>query len=172
MDHLSIHTADVSAAELIAAISVTTFTQTFADSNSKEDMDKYLAQEMNVDKIKCELQDPDSTFFLAWDDATLAGFAKVNSDVKADAPLSASPLEIERLYVLNAYHGKKVGAALMNHCLAFAHRNHHSTIWLGVWEHNHKAIAFYKKWGYEPFGTHIFRLGTDDQTDILMKKEV
>lgn len=170
--HLTILTADTTAAELIAEISVTTFTETFADSNSKEDMDKYLSKEMNVEKIRCELQDPDSTFFLAWDGPTLAGFAKVNSDVKADAPECDNPLEIERLYVLQDYQGKKVGAALMNHCIAFAHRSHHNTIWLGVWEHNHKAIAFYEKWGYTPFGTHIFRLGTDDQTDILMKKEL
>ena len=170
--HISILTAEASDAEKIARISIVTFTETFADTNSKEDMDLYLSKEMNVEKIRCELQDPDSTFFLAWDGTELAGFAKVNSDVKADAPECDNPLEIERLYVLQEYQGKKVGAALMNHCLAFAHRNHHSTVWLGVWENNTKAIAFYKKWGYEPFGTHIFRLGTDDQTDILMKKEL
>ena len=170
--HLTIHTADPSAAEIISHISITTFTQTFADTNSKEDMDKYLAEQMNVAKIQRELEDPYSTFFLAWDGDTLAGFAKVSSAQKPDAPHADNPLEIERLYVLKEYQNKKVGAALMNHCLAFAHRGHHTTVWLGVWEHNHKAIAFYTRWGYTPFGTHIFTLGTDEQTDILMKKQL
>lgn len=172
MPHISIRTADQTHAAIIADISVATFTQTFADTNTKEDMDKYLTEQMNVGKITCELQDPYSTFFLAWDGDRLAGFAKVNSDVKADAPPAGNPLEIERLYVLQEYQGKKVGAMLMEHCMSFARSGQHSTIWLGVWEHNHKAIAFYNRWRYEPFGTHIFRLGTDDQTDILMKKEL
>lgn len=171
--NISIRTADTSHAGIITQISVATFTETFADTNSKEDMDKYLAQQMNVGKITCELEDPDSTFFLAWDGDTLAGFAKVSSDVKADAPKHThNALEIERLYVLQQYQGCKVGAALMAHCIAYAHRNGHGTIWLGVWEHNHKAIAFYTRWGYTPYGSHIFRLGTDDQTDILMMKEL
>lgn len=151
-------------------LSVTTFTQTFAESNNPEDMQKYLDKEMSLDKINCEMQDPDSIFFLAWDGDTLAGFAKVNSDVKADAPKEGRAIEIERLYTLQAYQGKKVGAQLMQHCIDHATKNGFTAIWLGVWEHNYKAIAFYKKWGYEPYGTHIFRLGSDDQTDILMKK--
>ena len=157
-------------AAIVRDLSITTFVQTFADSNDPGDMEKYLAKEMSLGKIECELQDPDSIFFLAWDGNTLAGFAKVNSDVKADAPKEGCAIEIERLYTLQAYHGKKVGAQLMQHCLDHAKQNGFTVIWLGVWEHNHKAIAFYKRWGYEPYGTHIFRLGTDDQTDVLMKK--
>jgi GNAT superfamily N-acetyltransferase len=157
-------------AVILRELSVTTFVQTFAASNRPEDMEKYLDREMSLGKIECELQDPDSIFFLAWDGDTLAGFAKINSDVKADAPEEGLAIEIERLYTLQAYHGKKVGAQLMQHCLNYAKENGFTVIWLGVWEHNHKAIAFYQKWGYTPYGTHFFRLGNDDQTDVLMKK--
>ena len=168
--HITIARAEDAAA--LRNLSITTFVQTFADANSPEDMEKYLAKEMSPGKIGCELQDPDSIFFLAWDGDTLAGFAKVNTDVKADAPKEGKTIEIERLYTLQAYQGKKVGAQLMQHCIDHARQNGFTIIWLGVWEHNHKAIAFYNRWGYVPYGTHIFRLGTDDQTDILMKKKL
>jgi ribosomal protein S18 acetylase RimI-like enzyme len=82
------------------------------------------------------------------------------------------PIEIERIYVLQQYHDKKAGAALMAHCMEYATNNGYNTIWLGVWEHNHRAISFYKRWGFELFGSHPFILGDDHQTDVLMKKEL
>ncbi len=167
---LMITLATVDDAELLTDLGITTFCETFMADNKQEDMDKYIAEEMNIDKIRTELNDKANLFLLAAYDKKVAGYAKMRS-VKTPGELnSKSPLELERLYVLKEYHSKKVGAGLMQYCIDYAIVNKHDALWLGVWEHNHRAINFYKKWGFEQFGSHIFRLGDDDQTDILMKK--
>ena len=81
-------------------------------------------------------------------------------------------IEIERIYVRKEYLGKKVGGLLMKKCLELAQQKGYTLVWLGVWEHNAKAIAFYEKWGFEKFGSHAFLLGNDLQTDWLMKKNL
>jgi ribosomal protein S18 acetylase RimI-like enzyme len=73
---------------------------------------------------------------------------------------------------LAEFHGQKAGAALMQHCLGLAMMAGYDVVWLGVWEHNYKALNFYRKWGFEVFGSHIFRLGDDEQTDVMMKKHL
>jgi ribosomal protein S18 acetylase RimI-like enzyme len=116
-----------------------------------------------------ELKNAENHFIIAYVDGAAAGYAKFRA--KRPEKLEATdPLEIERIYVLCACHGKKVGAALMGHCLTYARDNGHDVVWLGVWEHNHKAVSFYRQWGFELFGDHTFRLGSDIQTDVLMKK--
>jgi ribosomal protein S18 acetylase RimI-like enzyme len=85
---------------------------------------------------------------------------------------STKTIEIERIYSTQEYIGKKAGKSLMEACLDVAREQDCETIWLGVWEHNPRAIAFYEKWGFEKFGSHPFLLGTDLQTDLLMKKNL
>ena len=84
----------------------------------------------------------------------------------------ANTIEIERIYASKAYLGKHVGKTLMEACLKLAKQGGHNVVWLGVWEHNPRAIAFYEKWGFEKFGSHSFLLGNDLQTDLLMKKNL
>ena len=81
-------------------------------------------------------------------------------------------LEIERIYAVREYIGKNVGKVLLDDCLQWAKQQGSTVVWLGVWEHNPRAIAFYKKWGFEKFGEHKFVLGTDSQIDWLMKREL
>jgi diamine N-acetyltransferase len=78
-------------------------------------------------------------------------------------------VEIERIYVQNAYQGLKIGKALFDKAVSVAKERKASYLWLGVWEENHKAIAFYEKNGFLAFDKHIFMLGNDPQTDIMMK---
>jgi len=167
---LIITVADVGDAEVLTSLSVTTFLETFLLDNKKEDMDKYIAEEMNIARLTDELKDPENVFFLAKYRDAFVAYAKMRA-VKVPTELKdQNPVELERIYVLRQYHAQKVGAALMHHCLDHARSKHYNTMWLGVWEHNYKAVNFYKKWGFEFFGSHIFRLGDDDQTDMLMKK--
>lgn len=169
---ITIRVAGIFDAVLLRDISENTFVETFADQNSKEDMDAYIAENLNLEQITAELTDTNNTFFTAWHGDRLAGYAKVRVGATPVELLGSKTLETERLYVLQEYHGKKVGAQLMAECLTFATEAGYETLWLGVWEHNQKAIAFYRKWGFETFGAHIFKLGTDDQTDILMSRAV
>lgn len=170
MEGLMITKAGIADAAKLTELSVTTFVETFAADNRKEDMDRYIEEAMSIAKITEELLDRDSTFFIARYHDEVVGYAKVGSGQKTEAKGLAAPIELERIYVLKQYAGMKLGAALMELCVAYATAHGHKTMWLGVWEHNHRAVKFYKQWGFEFFGSHPFRLGNDIQTDQLMKK--
>ena len=169
-DKLMITNAGIADAGILRELSVKTFCDTFSADNRKEDMDKYVAEEMSHEKLAAELADTANLFFLAWYDGKLAGYAKLRATKIPEELSNYSPMELERIYVLAAYQDKKVGAAMMSHCIEYAISQKHDVIWLGVWEHNYKAVNFYKRWGFELFGSHDFVLGDDVQTDVLMKK--
>lgn len=172
MDELIISKADAKDAMKLTELSVTTFVETFAADNKREDMDKYIAEAMSVSQIASELADANNVFFLAWHNGAPAGYAKLGFTKKDESKKFKNPAELERIYVLKKYYNKKIGAALMNVCLTHATDLKCDVMWLGVWQHNHRAISFYRKWGFEFFGKHKFVLGDDVQTDELMKKEL
>lgn len=167
---LTITVATPNDAELLTNLGITTFRETFMPDNKQEDMDKYIAEEMNPERITAELNNRENLFLIAASNGTIAGYAKMRATKRPAGLDSEHPLELERLYVLQEFHDRKVGAGLMEYCIRYAKDNKHDALWLGVWEHNHRAISFYTKWGFSVFGSHIFRLGSDDQTDILMMK--
>lgn len=148
----------------------TTFFETFAQSNTAADMQQYLAVNFSLDKLSFELNESDSQFFIAWDGAAEVGYLKVNIGQAQTESLGDESLEIERIYVRNAYHGKKVGQLLYERALDVAAGLGKSSVWLGVWEKNPRAIRFYEKNGFVAFGTHVFKMGADEQIDIMMRK--
>jgi ribosomal protein S18 acetylase RimI-like enzyme len=100
----------------------------------------------------------------------VVGYARIRETPNPIFGESGPAIEIARIYAVQKSIGKGVGRALMQRCMELARQNNVTVIWLGVWEKNHKAIAFYTKWGFERFGEHVFMLGDDAQTDWLMKK--
>ncbi len=147
-----------------------TFSETFAHLNSAEDMRKYLAENFNPAQLEKELSNPESYFFFAVTAGEIAGYLKLNFG-KAQLELKEkNGMEIERLYVLREFHGKKVGQALFEKAIQTAQESDKDYIWLGVWENNQRAIRFYSKNGFSEFAKHTFMLGADKQTDIMMKK--
>lgn len=168
-DHIVITRATVTDAKILTQLSVATFRDTFGLQNRKEDMDKYLAEVMSLEKLTEELEDEGNYFFLAWYNGRPAGYTKMRANREPDI-IAVNPIELERIYVLEQFQGRKTGAALMQHCIDLATSNKHDVLWLGVWELNHKAINFYKQWGFELCGAHPFLLGDDLQTDVLMRK--
>jgi diamine N-acetyltransferase len=158
--------------ELISRLSSETFYETFASQNTKEDMEKYLLEKFNTGVIESELKDELTAFFIAYFDDQAVGYTKLRQNKIPEGLESEKPLEIERIYVYKSYQNKKIGAALMQNNIDHALQNGFDTLWLGVWEHNLASVEFYKKWGFEIFGRHIFRLGNDDQNDLLMKKSL
>lgn len=158
---------DLKAVQLIAR---ETFFETFAEFNTEADMNKYLNENFSDEKIGAELSNPDSLFFIAWEDERAIGYLKVNSGLAQTELQDQSSLEIERIYVKNTYHGKKVGQLLYEKALEIARLQNKSYLWLGVWEENPKAIRFYEKNGFVAFDKHIFKFGEDEQTDVMMKK--
>ncbi|TZF98581.1 GNAT family N-acetyltransferase (plasmid) [Chryseobacterium panacisoli] len=170
MSSIIINTSGEKDLEILQNIGIQTFTETFAEDNTEEAMRKYLEESFNTEKIKSELNNPDSFFYIAWEEDNPIGYLKVNSGKAQTELQDEAGLEIERIYVKKSHHGKKVGQLLYNQALETARHLNKSYIWLGVWEENLRALNFYRKNGFVEFDKHIFRLGEEEQTDLMMKK--
>ncbi|MBS2100986.1 GNAT family N-acetyltransferase [Carboxylicivirga linearis] len=155
--------------EELQKVSKQTFFETFSSDNSKEDMEKYLNINFSKEKLSQKIKNQYSTFFMAKIDNKAIGYLKINTKSAQTELINQNSLEIERIYVLKEFLGKKVGQILYNQAIEIAQKVNAELIWLGVWEHNLRAIRFYQKNGFKAFDKHIFKLGEDEQTDILMK---
>lgn len=148
-----------------------TFYDTFSKQNTKEDMELFLENTFNEETLQLQLSKPSKYFFFAKINNEIAGYLKLSVD-----PFSGldekSVLEISCIYVAKEKLGCGVGKALMEFAMSFAKQHGKKVVYLGVWEHNVRAIAFYKKFGFEKFAEHLFMLGNDAQNDWLMKREV
>ncbi len=155
--------------DLLVEISITTFKDTFGSQNTESDMSNYLAQSFNIDQLRSELQTPSMLFYFAYVQEQLIGYFKVNFAPSQSDINDACSLELERIYILKAFQGKKYGKALLDKVISIAQSNNKQYLWLGVWEKNERAIRVYEKKGFIQFDKHDFLLGKDLQTDILMK---
>jgi ribosomal protein S18 acetylase RimI-like enzyme len=172
MSNLTIRIATPEDAGIIADLSRKTFYDSFAADNTPEDMDKFMNEQFTREKLMAEVSDPASVFLLALMEGEIAGYARLR-EVSNPPELGDQPaIEIARIYADTNTIGKGVGSTLMQHCLDIAREKKKAMVWLGVWEHNHRAIAFYTKWGFQKFSQHIFVVGNDPQTDWMMKKEL
>jgi diamine N-acetyltransferase len=158
--------------EALQQISRLTFYETFADVNSAENMQKFLQEAYAIDKLLTEMQNPDSAFYFARDDDNIIGYLKINIGPSQTELKDTNSLEIERIYVAREFLGRKVGQKLYEKALDIAREKQCKYLWLGVWEHNARAIAFYKKNGFLEFGQHKFVLGDDVQIDIMMRLSI
>ena len=155
--------------DLLQKISKQTFFETFAAFNSKENMKQYLNESLSLEQLKLELENEFSEFYFAYNENEVIGYLKINRGESQTEKTSKNSLEIERIYVLEKFQGKKVGQMLFQKAVEMAKSYQKNTIWLSVWEKNEKAIQFYLKNGFEIFEKHIFKLGEDLQTDLLMR---
>ena len=149
-----------------------TFYETFSESNTEENMKKYLAEGFSIDKLRDELNNENAEFYFAKLDNEVVGYLKLNLGQSQSELKNDNSLEIERIYVLKEFHGKKVGQILYDKAIEIAKQKRVNYVWLGVWEENPRAINFYKKNGFKEFDKHIFKLGNDEQTDIMMKLKI
>lgn len=149
-----------------------TFYETFADSNTHEDMQKYLNESFSLNKLTNELTNTQSEFYLAILDNAVIGYMKLNIGQAQTEIKDNHALEIERIYVLKDFHGQQIGQVLYTTALQVAVKMNVDYLWLGVWEKNTRAINFYKKNGFLEFDKHLFLLGNDKQTDILMRLQI
>ena len=147
-----------------------TFFETFSESNTEENIKRYLEEGFSMGKLAEELANEQSDFYFALQDKEVIGYLKLNAGESQTEAQDNESLEIERIYVLKQYHGQKIGQLLYDKALQIASERKSKYIWLGVWEKNPRAISFYKKNGFVECDKHIFVLGDDQQTDILMKK--
>ncbi|MGH9970195.1 MAG: GNAT family N-acetyltransferase [Pyrinomonadaceae bacterium] len=155
---------------LLAELGTRTFSDAFAADNTPEDMAAYLEASFSPHQIASELADPVSTFLIAEIDGIAVGYAMLHDGESPKEVGDENNIELVRFYVSGEWHGRGVAARLMQACLDEARRKLYRTLWLGVWEHNGRARAFYRKWKFQDVGEHIFRLGRDLQNDVLMSR--
>ena len=155
--------------EQLQIIGRQTFFETFANGNTEENMQKYLEEGFTFDKLTAELTNPYSEFYFSKLDNRVIGYLKINFGQAQTELKDNNALEIERIYVMKEFHGKNVGQTLYNKAIDIAKQKNLKYLWLGVWEENPRAINFYKKNGFIEFDKHVFKLGDDEQTDIIMK---
>ena len=173
----TIRTATREDASVLSDFAAAVFTETFAADNDPADLAAYLAEAFRPDVQAAEIADPAGVVLLAEAPGRagadgLAGYAHL---VASDAPAAVvgpAPIELKRLYVHRDWHGRGVAAALLRAAISEAGRRGAGTVWLGVWEKNRRAIAFYAKHGFVRVGEHTFQLGRDPQTDWIMAVEV
>lgn len=169
MKNIKIVKVTPSQIDQLQQISKQTFSETFAESNSEENLQSYLEKNLSKEKLFEELANNDSQFYFAETNGMIAGYLKVNFGDSQTELKDSKALEIERIYVVKEYHGKGIAQVLYAKAIETAKDLGSEYVWLGVWEENQRAISFYKKNRFEPFDTHIFKLGDDEQTDIMMK---
>ncbi|AZA58654.1 MULTISPECIES: GNAT family N-acetyltransferase [Flavobacteriales] len=169
MENISIQKATLEDIEQLQKIGRETFFETFSSSNTEENMKQYLEEGFSIEKLTDELSNENSEFYFALSETKVIGYLKINFGISQTELKDEKALEIERIYVLKEFHSKKVGQILYEKAIEIANRKNSDYVWLGVWEENPRAISFYKKNGFVEFDKHIFRLGDDEQTDIMMK---
>ncbi len=172
MDNIEIRKVTLDDIAQLQKIGRQTFQETFSASNSEENMKNYLEEGFSEEKLTAELKDENSEFYFAILDDEVIGYLKLNFGQSQTELQDNKALEIERIYVSKEYHGKKVGQLLYDQAIQIAKQRDSDYVWLGVWEENPKAIRFYKKNGFVAFDKHIFKLGDDEQTDIMMKLQL
>lgn len=173
MESLRIRLADVEDADLLAELGGRTFLEAFEEANTPDDIGAYLEASFSPARMEEEIADPGSTFLLAFADNSVAvGYAKLRASGADPAVRGPKPVELERIYVSRRALATGVGAALMQAALDQASAAGWETLWLGVWEENPRAIAFYQKWDFEVVGSHVFQLGSAAQNDLIMERPV
>lgn len=159
-------------AAMLSRLAATSFADTFAADNDARDMASYMDEAFGEQQQRAELLDDRLLVLIAECDGETAGYAVLREGPADDCIGVTDAIEVARLYADRRWIGAGVGSALMQACLDEAAARGRSTLWLGVWEHNARAIAFYRRWGFTQRGTHSFVLGRDHQTDHVMARPV
>jgi len=157
---------------VLQSIAKSTFIATYRAFNTPENMRLYLEKHFSEKAIISQLNNPEVQFYLIEQDETTIGYIKLNkgnSQTESDYP---NTLEIERIYVLSEFHGNGFGKLLLEKAIEVAKQDQLANVWLGVWDQNPKAIAFYERNGFSTFGVHEFLLGDDLQRDYMMKLDL
>lgn len=160
--------SDTDAARL-AIMAESTFRDTFQQANSVEDMDLYCAKSFGLARQLAEIQDPAMSTLLVEIGVELIAFGQLRFGATLECIQGHKPVEIYRLYVASSWHGRGIAQELMTALINHAFKGDADCLWLGVWEHNPRAIAFYRKFQFQIVGEHIFVLGNDRQRDLIME---
>ncbi|MCA0427330.1 MAG: GNAT family N-acetyltransferase [Bacteroidetes bacterium] len=169
--HVKLITCAEKHVALLSELGAKTFEEAFSPYHPASDLEKYISETYQLDQIRYNLRKPDVQYAVAYYDYEDAGYVKLIKDVEVEG-LTGRILEIEKIYVRQAFKGRKVGAALMQYVIHEAVRNGYSWLYLGVWQENTRAISFYEQFGFKKHSTRKFQLGKTICDDFLMVKDL
>ena len=174
MEEIKTRQAKAEDAEILAELCLKTFYDAFHEhpENAPEDMADYMENAFSVETLRAELAEENSIFLIAEIEDEPAGYAKVMLENIEEGITAEKPIELNRLYAHQKFLGKGIGQILMDECFKIARENDCDLMWLGVWEFNPRAQAFYRKYGFYEVGKHVFQLGSDPQIDLLMQRKL
>ncbi len=172
MNAIEIQKATETDLELLKKISIQTFIETFGAVNTPENITNYIEGSFNSEQLLTELKNDNSLFYIAYSNTEPIGYLKINFGDAQTETINGNTMELQRIYVLQTYHGKKIGQLLIDEVKNIAKSTGVDSVWLGVWEENHRAIRFYTKNGFVVFDKHVFIMGNDEQSDLLMQCKI
>jgi ribosomal protein S18 acetylase RimI-like enzyme len=153
----------------LLAISKSTFINAFEKDNEPDDFKAYISSAFNEKVLLTQLKNPDSFFYFVYLDRQVIGYVKLNQKQAQTELRAADAMELERIYVLESFQGRGYGLRILRKVQEIALSSQKRFVWLGVWKKNENAIRFYQRHGFTKFGTHPYYIGTDEQTDWLMR---
>jgi diamine N-acetyltransferase len=151
-------------------LAIETFTDTYAAKNDPIEFAKYLEQAFEENSFMAHIHNTDIQYFIAIQGLKWVGYIKLNCNDAQTEPEGTTAIELERIYVLSEFKGQKIGQKLIERAMEIGKSLGKNYLWLGVWEQNPEAIAFYEKMGFTVYGTHVFTIGNENQTDYMMRK--
>ena len=164
--------ATLADAELLAAFGERTFRDAFEAVNNPDDIDTYVSATYSIAKQHADLEDPARLTLIAEQDGATVGYAQLRHGDVPPCVQGPAPVELLRFYVDRTWHGQGIAQAMMAEVIAAALADGSKTLWLGVWERNPRAIAFYRKCGFDDVGSHEFVMGADHQTDRILARSL
>jgi diamine N-acetyltransferase len=156
----------------LSVLAERTFRAAFSESNTAANMQLHCAATYGEALQLAEIGEPSCETWVAQAHDSLIAYVQLRLDAASPLILGDRPIEIQRFYVDASYHGAGLAHDLMAHALTRAEAAGSTALWLGVWERNPRAVAFYRKWGFKQVGEHIFKVGDDPQRDLVMCREV
>lgn len=159
--------------DILRQLAIQTYTETFGHDTTAEQLEEFFNKDYHIDLLKKELSSSESEHHFIYVDGRLAGYIKVNWGSAQTEQELENAFEIQRIYVLRQFQGYGLGKKLFSFALEKAEQGNFDWVWLGVWEHNHKAQVFYAQYGFEKFSEHKFVVSEDKvDTDWLLKKRI
>ncbi len=169
MSNVVIRKASTDDTDALARLAKQTFLDAFERLNEPKNIRAYVKKAFNPAQVAKELLDDGSTFFVAERDSKLIAYAKIRASDAPECVDCSEATELERIYVEHRFLGTGVGQMLLDAAIEATRGNGHEVLWLGVWEHNPDAVAFYERFGFTTMGNKLFMMGADEQSDFIMR---
>ncbi len=170
--NLSFNICDLKDLDRLLEISRETFITAFAKVNNPEDFQNYINSAFNEETLKAELLNPNSSFYFVYLNSSLVGYFKLNEKDAQNEAFDTRSMELERIYVLEAFQGQQIGKLMLLKIIDIASSKRLNFLWLGVWQENKNALRFYERHNFKIFSEHPYYIGKDKQMDWLMRLEL